>query len=447
MIGKDTIVAPATPPGESALALARVSGPESHRLVTSVFGVPSPVPRRAYTAYYKDVTGKEIDEVVFIYYKEKASYTGDPMVEISTHGNPFIVRKVIEDLLRRGCRAAEPGEFTRNAFLNGRMDLSQAEAVIDLIRARSDRALEIAQKQLDGATGRAVQRLADRLVDVLARCEAYLDFPEEDLPPEDGAEAARNLSALSNEVETLAGTQGYGEVVREGVRTVIFGPPNAGKSSLLNALLGEDRAIVHKDPGTTRDYIEAEMRMGPYLFRLIDTAGLRETDAEAEWSGVEKTKKQIAEACMKLLVLDSAAEDVKLPEAFNLTRTIVVENKTDLPGSRHLNGIPSGLPRSRVSALKGNGIDELRHEMKNLLESDMIIPDRDAIVVGTRHAQALRTAKDGLNEAARKFSRKEPLELIASDLRDALDALGEITGRIDNEQVLDRVFASFCIGK
>lgn len=269
----DTIAALATPAGTSAIAVVRASGPQVPELVRAIFGAPPP-PRLAQHADYRDRGGGLVDDVLFTFFAGPNSFTGEDTVEISCHGNPFIAQKILGDLLARGCRPAEAGEFSKRAFLNGRMDLSQAEAVMDLIHARSERALAAANQQLRGALGRHMESLISQLVNILAMIEAYIDFPEEDLPDEDRKRVQDQLAKLLKDTSRLLATTHYGELLREGIKTVIVGEPNAGKSSLLNCLVGRDRALVSSEPGTTRDYLEERIAIGSHWLRLIDTAGL-----------------------------------------------------------------------------------------------------------------------------------------------------------------------------
>jgi tRNA modification GTPase len=446
----DTIAALATPVGTSALALVRASGPRCAALVAEIFG-GAPLPRQAVHGDYRSRSGPVVDDVVFTFFAAPRSYTGEDLLEISAHGNPFIVQTLLEDLCARGCRPAEPGEFTKRAFLNGRMDLSQAEAVADLIAARSERALAAANLQLRGALGRRVQDLTDRLVDLLARVEAFIDFPDEDLPPEDRATLAAGLAGLQADVSRVLATDRYGQVLRAGVKTVILGEPNAGKSSLLNRLLGRERALVSAEPGTTRDYLEEPVALGPHCIRLIDTAGLSTSPTPLERRGMAQTLARAAEADLLLLVLDATRPaPLLMPEIAALltpATALVVVNKIDLPVSTAGPALPHGLPVIRMSALTGDGVDELVAAIVRHAESFRQEQGEDLVAINARHATALRHATEHLRAAIEKISGNGPPELLASDLRAVLDAFGEIAGRIDNERVLDRIFTQFCIGK
>lgn len=448
---KDTILALATPHGESAIALIRISGFQTKEITETIFKRTQTVPRHAYLGVYRNLKGKEIDKVVYTFYAKNASYTGDELLEISCHGNPLIAQKIIEDLIKRGCRVAEPGEFTRVAFINRRIDLSQAEAVMDLIRARSDKALETAKKQLNGSVRNKVNALSDSLLQVIAYFEAYIDFPEEDLPPEDFESPLRKLITLKEDMEGLITTSQYSTLLREGVKTVIIGLPNVGKSSLLNALIGEERVIVSDKPGTTRDYIEERIILDSYFLRVIDTAGLRKTESTLENLSMDKTREQLASADLKLLVLDSTNPAPIFPQDINRQlengQTLVIENKIDLPDSQLHEGYLPTSSHCRISALTGKGIAEVKKAMVKILASDIALPTPDAIIVNARHANAFEKAKSYIYEAIVKIQNKSYNELISNELKNSVDALSTITGEIDNDAMLDKLFNSFCIGK
>lgn len=446
----DTIAALSTPVGTSALAVVRATGPQCRPLFETLFGAP-PVPRLARHGDYRSMAGTVLDDVVALPFAAPASYTGEDMLEISCHGNPLIAQRILEDLFARGCRPAEPGEFTRRAFLSGRMDLAQAEAVADLIHAHSERALAAANQQLRGSLGRHLAMLTDALLDVLARVEAYIDFPDEDLPPEDRAQVLSAIAGLQRGTERLLATQHYGDLLREGIKTVILGEPNAGKSSLLNRLVGAERALVSPEPGTTRDYIEERILLGPHSIRLTDTAGLNPTPAPLEREGMRKTAERAAVADLFLLVLDATRPVPALPAEIRpcliAENTVVVLNKSDLaPKGPPPEALPFPSP-VRVSALTGEGFDALIEAIVGRAEAFRSEHGDEVIAINARHADALGRARSALAFAEEKLRTHAASELLASDLRDALAAFGEIGGRIDNERMLDRLFATFCIGK
>lgn len=450
----DTIAALATPVGTSALAVLRVSGPEAAALTQAIFGEVPPA-RLARHADYRSVGGTVLDDVVFTFFAAPNSYSGEDTLEISSHGNPFIAQKILEDLLQRGCRAAEAGEFTKRAFLSGRLDLSQAEAVMDLIHARSERALAAANQQLRGSLGRRMDELIQQLLAVLASLEAYIDFPDEDLPPENREHVRQQIERLQSGAGNLLATSHYGEILRSGVRTVIVGEPNAGKSSLLNRLVGRDRALVSPEPGTTRDYLEELISVGPHALRLVDTAGLNSSPGSLERRGIEKTLEQAAEADLFLWVVDAAAPLPDLPSALvgqmTAENTLIVLNKCDLPSaSAGVDAVASARPgfaAIRVSALQGDGFEALSARLGEMADRFRTEVGDEVIAINARHAAALERARLALHEAGRKLSADESIELIASDLREALAAFGEIAGKVDNERMLDVLFSTFCIGK
>lgn len=465
----DSIAALATPEGTAALALIRVSGAQSRRVAASVFGWAEgkDLERRFRHADYRAMDGKTLDDVVWSFCAGPRTYTGEDTLEICTHGNPLIVQLVLADLFSRGCRAAEPGEFTRRAFLNGRMELTQAEAVMDMIHARSERALAAARQQLRGSLGRRLEDLIASLLAVLARIEAYIDFPDEDLPAEDRQVVTVALADVLRGTERLLATHRYGDLLREGLKTVLIGAPNVGKSSLLNALVGRDRAIVSPEPGTTRDFIEERLHIGPHLLRLVDTAGLNPVAGQVERMGMAKTLEWLPEADLILWVTDATTagsfDQGAPPELVPyLERGLVirVRNKMDLVPSHSAGPVDavtgamasdaSPLPCFPVSALSGVGLDALRSEI--VARADAMRPELSGdehIAINARHADALRRARESLAaaEAGLLARPAAPVELVSSDIRGALDALGEMAGRVDNERMLDALFATFCIGK
>lgn len=452
MPNAETIVALSTPAGESAIALIRLSGPACPKIGQSASGRAKPLRKRyAHFAAYHDLDGNVLDDCVMTEYAEGQSFTGEAMLEIAPHGNPLIVQKIMTDLLARGCRPAEPGEFTRTAFLNGRMDLSQAEAVSDLIRARSDRSLEAAQRQLHGSVGRKMSELTDRLLSVMARLEAYIDFPEEDLPSEDQAGPVQDLQRLVTEIEELIETQRYAALLHDGIKTLIVGEPNVGKSSLINALTGSERSIVSEMPGTTRDYISALLMIGPWRIELLDTAGLHEAADAIEKIGIDHTIEQSETADFFLLVLDATAPSPTLPDALvqrmRPDNTLVIVNKMDLPEAQDMSGFLPDFQHVPTALTKHRGLDTLRTRWLAAVDAGLKHPQQDGVVVNARHAASLSHAVEALELAAVKLSKDEPTELVAAELRDAIGYIGEVVGRVDNERMLDSLFKQFCIGK
>ncbi|RCL30025.1 MAG: tRNA uridine-5-carboxymethylaminomethyl(34) synthesis GTPase MnmE [Puniceicoccaceae bacterium] len=453
MTATETIVALSTPVGESALGIIRLSGPLCPALINDLISAKSGLkPRRATLHKYFDINGLELDTVIFIAYEEGASFTGEALLEIMPHGNPLIVQKILEDLIGRGCRIAEPGEFTKRAFLNGKMDLSQAEAVADIIHARSSYSLEVARRQLNGSIGKKMSELSEQLLALTAELEAYIDFPEEDLPTEDQAGPARDLKALIQGVEDLVETHRYSALLHDGIKTLIIGAPNAGKSSLINYFVGSERALVSDIAGTTRDFISAFILLDDYRIEIIDTAGLHLAEDRLEQQGIEKTLEIAESADFYLLILDQTQPSPQLPEAIKrlLTEknTLVIENKQDLDSPySHLEILPQARHCS-ISLKEQTGLKKLKCALTDLIEASLRRPkSKDAIVLNARHVVALNQALDALNEASQKIDNQEFSELISADLRRALDGFSQVVGRIDNEAMLDKLFQKFCIGK
>lgn len=453
MADLDTLVAPATAAGVSALALIRVDGPAAHALATAALGRSStPAMRRATVGLWRGADGAVIDQVVVTCHAAGASHTGNAAAEITCHGNPLLVRRMVQDCLARGARLAEPGEFTRRAFVNGRMDLTQAEAVADLIHAGSERALEAARRQLAGELGRAIARWTDEALAVLATLEAHIDFPEEDLPPEDPAGPRGRLLALAGALRQAAATERHDAALRAGIRLAVVGAPNAGKSSLLNALAGEARALVSPTPGTTRDYLEARVTGLPVAVTAVDTAGLREGGDALERAGMERSLAQADAADFLLVVVDRSLPPPALPRSLVdrlvVGQAAVIENKSDLPAHPAASGWLSQLPHLSTCLTSDAGAAAARAAIGRALEQADLAPTSEALVVSSRHADALRRAAEALEQGAGHLAHgSRETELAAAETRAAIDALGEVIGRVDNERMLDKLFASFCIGK
>lgn len=448
----DTIAALATPQGTSAIAVLRASGPDTGRIAMALTGV-APLPRRARRVDYRTLSGELIDSVLATWFKGPQSYTGEDTLEISCHGNPFIAQKILEDLLARGCRSAEPGEFTQRAFLNGKLDLTQAEAVMDLIHASSDRALAAANEQLRGGLAKRVEALIDTLHDALARIEAYIDFPEEDLPPEDRQVVVDYINQVINDINNLKGTERYRSAINDGFKVVIAGSPNVGKSSLLNRIVGRDRALVSEEPGTTRDFIEERIIIDGHLVRIFDTAGIRDTTSALEALGIQKARALAENADIVMHVVDASNRTLRGQDevwvCLGPERTILVENKIDCaPIGDALRPLPSpAVAVVETSAISGQGIDLLLAQVGKMIRA-LGSEVRDHITVNSRHARHLVAASQALGSAVAGLDNVRcAIELAASDLRSALGELGSICGDVDNERMLDRLFSTFCIGK
>lgn len=434
----DIIIALSTPPSMAALALIRVSGKGCHVIAQQLTGAKFEI-RVAKHCRFCD--GHEVvDDVVATLWKAPSSYTGEDMVEISCHGNMLIVEKIISLWCDASARHARPGEFTERAFMNGKIDLTQAEAVMDLICAKSDRALRAARHIKEGSLGKILLKHREFLINLLAHLEAHIDFPEEDISPETGKIFSEKILALQKEISKLIGTADEGRKLREGLRVAIVGAPNAGKSTLLNALLGQDRAIVSHIPGTTRDTVEESIMLEGIQLRLIDTAGIRESQDEIEKLGIERTQHAITHADLVIHLIDGTfprLENLNLPE--NCTQIDCI-TKSDLKITYKGDGI-------KISALTGKGLDELKREMIKKLKLAETPESHELAIINARHEMLLREASAALDTALKNAEKHTPPEIISSDLRYALRSIGEIVGEATNEDILDRLFQTFCIGK
>jgi tRNA modification GTPase len=447
MTVSDTIAAISTPPGEGAIALVRVSGANAIGVADKIFrGKQTPSEFEPHVQHFGEIFGLDdrlIDQAVLSVHRAPASYTGDDLIEISCHGGTLVSAKVLEACLRAGARAARPGEFTERAFLNGKMDLTQAEAVIDLIRAKTDLALRSATEQLEGRLGEQIRTIRDELVQLVAHINASIDFPEEDIAPDEGETLHARLGSIREEIAVLLATADQGRILREGVRIVIYGATNAGKSSLLNRLLGYDRVIVSDTHGTTRDTIEETINLDGVPIRLLDTAGLRTSTTELEREGIARTEKTLQLADLRLHIADRSAP--KPPHFEELTRDsneIVVLNKSDLPENRAWEDYGA----LRISCLTGEGLPELQKGILARITKQNLKPE-SALTINMRHRDCLRRAREACDHALTAQAAGLSPEYMAVHVDEALRAAGEIIGVVDVEQILDSVFSQFCIGK
>lgn len=439
----DTIAAVATAPGTGAIAVIRISGPAARQVTAACGGSIAPLKARHATLLrLRDAHGHVLDEVVATWFQAPASFTGEDVVELSCHGGMLVTRRVLERVLACGARPAEPGEFTRRAFENGKLDLTQAEAIMDVISAGSDLALRAAQNQLQGAIHQRVQEALDLLVDVTAHTTAYIDFPEEEIAPDTVGQMVSKLASADAILRRLLATADEGRVLREGVRTAIVGAPNVGKSSLLNSLLGFERAIVSNTAGTTRDTIEETVALGGLQLRLIDTAGLHESDDAIECAGMERSVAAGASADLVIEVADATQPPVDLPPGVIGAKHLLLLNKCDLP----LHPDQATRDGIRYSCRTGEGRAELEASISSLFLHDPGDLDSYA-AINTRHRYALLQAREAIQRATDAFHAAESPEYTAVELYEAIDALGSISGRVDTEDILTRVFSTFCLGK
>jgi tRNA modification GTPase len=453
----DTIVAVATPPGRGGIGVVRLAGPEARAIVLPMLRLKHDLqPGRAVFAELVEPDSQSaearqrIDEVVVTYFAKPHSYTTDDIVEISGHGSPVVLHHIVELALARGARLAEPGEFTMRAFLNGRIDLTQAEAVRDLIESQTLYQAKVAAQQMEGALSRRLQPIKQKLVELIAVLEAGIDFAEDDvsvLPAEQILERIANVSAP---LDQLAASFAYGKIVHEGLTLAIVGRPNVGKSSLFNCLVERERAIVTATPGTTRDLVSETVAIGGIPVKLVDTAGIRQALDEAESIGIRKSMEALADADLVLVVFDASqpvtAEDRELLAKVGQQRTVVVENKADLQGSQFsVSGSP--LTRVRTSALTGSGIPELRAEILRHIGGEAGVSAETGFLTNLRHQELVRASLAGLDAAQAAVANRVPHEMLLLDLYNALRPLDEITGATSNDDILNLIFSTFCIGK
>ena len=446
--GDDTIAAISTAFGEGAIAVIRVSGPEAVAIAGAIFRcrvVVGELPARVQQFGRIVDGGQVLDEALLAVHRAPASHTGEDVVEIQCHGGILVTRRILDLLLAHGARAAEPGEFTRRAFLNGKMDLTQAEAVMDLIRAQTDLALRAAAGQLAGRLGRHIVELRAALLSLLAHVEAHIDCPDEDIDPATGAALLARVDSIREEVSRLLRTADQGQILREGLRTVIFGEPNAGKSSLLNRLLGYERAIVSHLPGTTRDTLEEVVNIRGIPVRLVDTAGVRASEDALENAGIERTRQALSRAGLILHIVDASrgpAAGADLPA--DGARSILVLNKCDLGIDAAWELDSRGI---RISCKTGEGFDLLTQAIFDAAMEGSAGPDDFMIAINARHQACLKSASAYLEAARGAIEKGLSPEFIAIELRAGLDAVGDVAGRLDAEELLGGIFSRFCIGK
>ena len=461
---EDTIAAIATPPGEGAIGIVRMSGGAALAIARRCFRRQNPRRWQSHRAYVGEVVdperGARVDQALCTYMRGPRSYTGEDVVEFSCHGSPLALRRALALLLSQGARLAQPGEFTLRAFLNGKLDLAQAEAVMDVVRARTGSGLTLALGQLEGRLSRRVQHVRQQALGLLARLEANIDFSDDDVPPVPAREVEAALDAALTGLEQLLATAQNGAIVRDGVRAVLVGRPNVGKSSLLNAFLSADRAIVTDIPGTTRDVLEETVDVAGIPLMLADTAGIAETDDPVERIGVERSRASLAAARLIILVLDCSmalqpadralVREVKRSlEADRDQRAIVALNKADKPralGPRDAQAVLAGCPVALTAALADDGLSALREVIGQTLLREAL-PADDAVVTSLRHHAALAEARTALLEARQAAMEGLPADFVCIGLRAALHTLGELTGESATEDLLDRIFGEFCIGK
>jgi tRNA modification GTPase len=458
----DTIVAVATPPGRGGIGVVRLAGPEARAIAEPLLRLKHPL--EAGRAVFGELLASDelqtgastqsttrIDEVVVTYFAKPHSYTTDDIVEISAHGAPVVLRHIVESAMARGARLAEPGEFTMRAFLNGRIDLTQAEAVRDLIESQTLFQAKVAAQQLEGSLSKRLKPIKQDLVSLIAQLEAGIDFAEDDVSILPEARILEQIAAVNSPLESLAASFAYGKIVHDGITLAIVGRPNVGKSSLFNRLVERERAIVTATPGTTRDLVTETVAIGGIPVKLVDTAGIRRALDEAESIGVRKSMEALADADLVLVVLQAGtaleAEDRELLAQVSGRAAIVVENKADLATSSQLPFPGSQLRRARTSALTGQGVEELKTEILRHAGGESTSQIENGFLTSARHKGLVREVLEALGAAQTAVVNKIPHEMLLMDLYNALRSLDEITGATTNDDILNLIFSTFCIGK
>ena len=456
---EDTIAAVATAYGEGGIGIIRISGEEALPILQEIFefhGDTDTFTSRRMT--YGKIIDKEknqiIDEVLAVYMKGPKTYTAEDVVEINCHGSMVSLRKTLALVLRKGARLAEPGEFTKRAFLNGRLDLSQAEAVIDMIRAKTDKSFDVAVSQLEGRLSLKVEEIRQKLLDLLVDITVNIDYPDEDMEEMTYEKLEESIVETQDMIEKLLATSSTGRMIREGIKIAIVGKPNVGKSSLMNGLLKETRAIVTDIPGTTRDTIEEVLSIRNIPVYLVDTAGIRETSDKVEKMGIEKSKEAFNQADFILFLLDGSRpleeEDLQIMELLKERKSLVLINKRDLGEAISIEEIAAKLPASQVieaSLLKGQGITEIEDAVEDLVYGGEITQKESMMVNNVRHIELLQQAVKSLTDALHMSEMREALDFIEVDVKNAYERLGEIIGETVSDDIINEVFARFCLGK
>lgn len=446
----ETIAAVATPTGEGGVAIIRISGNRAIEIASKVFTGPV-ASYKSHTAHYGHIVqdGTNIDDVLLIPMLGKKSYTGEDTVEITCHGGSLITRQVLDVVLKAGARAARPGEFTFKAYMNGKIDLSQAEAVQELIHARNEKALEAARHHLDGGLSKKISAFQERLTLIAAILEAWVDFPDEGLEFASMEDTCRNLDLICKDMEQLAKTFHNGKIIHEGIGLCLIGCPNVGKSSLMNALLDKERAIVSPIPGTTRDIVEDHLRLNGLNFRLIDTAGIRETEETIEAEGVRRSKKALESADLVLFLLDASEglrkEDEELLKLVESKKTILIWNKID----KSLAKLPalSFAHIVKISAKEKIGLDLLHKEIDKVIWTEGPPSKEEILITSARHHHSLLAALESTRKVIQGLNEGVSPEFLSSDMRHSLNELGKIIGTNVGEDILSAIFSTFCVGK
>lgn len=452
-----TIAAISTAPGVGGIGIVRMSGKEAFSILEKIFLPKNNSPIQGYKIKYGKIINPEtkniVDEVLVSYFVAPKSYTTEDMCEINSHGGIAIVKEILELCLKNGANIAEPGEFTKRAFLNGRIDLCESEAVIDIINAKTKKEARAAANQLEGTLSKKIQSIRKTTISLLSDIEASIDYPEYDVPEVTEKHILQEIQNILEELKKLENSFENGKILKEGIKTAIIGKPNVGKSSLLNAILQEDRAIVTAIEGTTRDIIEETVVIEGIPLKIIDTAGIRETKDEIEQIGIEKSKKIAKEADLVIAILDGEKElskdDERILEIIQNKKSIIVLNKKDLPGfnTKILEKIPNNSPIVEISAKEGIGIEKIYEEISKLFQLQQIDVDSGYLVTNIRHKDLIYKAKQQCNKTKQAIYDKMPIDIIAIEITNILKTLGQITGDDVTEDVIKDIFSKFCLGK
>lgn len=455
---ENTIVAISTAAGNGGIGIIRISGPKAFEIIKKIFIPKNKTENvKGYTLKYGNIINPEnneiIDEVLVSFFVHPQSYTKEDMCEINTHGGMIIEREILDICLKSGAELAQPGEFTKRAFLNGRIDLSQAEAIIDLINSKSDKEAKESMNQLQGNLSNKINEIEEKLMQIMMNIEVVIDYPEYDIDEITNSEVLERLSKISNMLQDLVKNFEKGKLIKDGVRTVIFGKPNAGKSSLLNKILNEDRAIVSNIEGTTRDSIEEYINLEGISLKLIDTAGIRNTDNEIEKIGVEKSRKLAKEADLIIAIFDSSREldkdDYEIIDIIKDKTAIVVLNKIDITMNENTKNTLRNLckPTTEISALKGIGIESLYNEIIKIFSLENISTGNEVIITNERHKMQIIKANKSVESAIDSIKNNMPIDISSIQIKQAMEDLGEITGKNVSEDIINEIFKNFCLGK